>query len=497
MRSRLRGRWKRVMVVTCAVLLLLGAGVWALVRTPSKQVTAYFAAAVGVYAGSDVRVLGVPVGTVEEVLPQGERVRVTMSIDGDLAVPAEAGAVVVSPSVVSDCYVQLTPVYCGGARMDDGAVIPQDRTATPAEIDQLTRSLDELLVALGPSGANAQGELSELLNTGAANLGRNGPALRDTLQKLSEAGKTLSGSEEDLFGTVEQLQKFTSMLAANDGEVERINGQLAEVASFLAGEREDLGGALHELTAALGQVQSFVQENRALVRTNVHRLSGISQVLVDQRASLEEALDNVPQAFDRLLDAYNPETGTWDSRTNLNELSFGAARQLCASDAGAVSPSMPTFCGSPPAGGGAADLPLPLTVEGGAASGEDGDGTTPFRQRQTDAEPWARPRRADRGRAGDHHDDHRLRRGPQPLRGAAARRSRTRGAPVPGHGGLRRRARPGPAGRRQGRRRAGRQGRADQPARPRVDGEGDAAAQRRRPVARQRGRTAAPVQPAR
>ena len=76
------------------------------------------------------------------------------------------------PSVVSDRYIQLAPVYTGGPAMSDNATIPRDRTATPVELDQLYTSLNKLATSLGPNGANSKGALSNLLNTAAANLER-------------------------------------------------------------------------------------------------------------------------------------------------------------------------------------------------------------------------------------------------------------------------------------------------------------------------------------
>lgn len=356
-----RGRPRRVLVAGCVLALFAAAGMWWLTREGTYRVTAYFGSAVGVYAGSDVRVLGVPVGTVEEVLPEGERVRVRLAVDGSVRVPAAAGAVVVAPTIVSDRYVQLTPAYLGGPTLAGGAVIPPERTATPAEIDQLAAGLDELLTALGPAGANSDGAVSDLLNTGASALDGNGEALRETIGDLGEAGKTLSGTEQDLFGTVRELQKFTSMLAADDDEVTRINGQLADVAGLLAAERGDLGAALHELTGALGLVQGFLQDNRGAVKSNVDNLRAVSQVLVDQRAALEETLDTVPDAFDGLLAAYHPDTGTLDTRTNLNELTSAAGR-LCAATGGGCGSSGAAW---EPVGEASPELPaLPLPAVG-------------------------------------------------------------------------------------------------------------------------------------
>ena len=46
-----------------------------------KTVTALFPRTIAIYEGSDVRVLGVPVGTVDTVTPSGTDVVVTMSYD--------------------------------------------------------------------------------------------------------------------------------------------------------------------------------------------------------------------------------------------------------------------------------------------------------------------------------------------------------------------------------------------------------------------------------
>ncbi|GAA1279727.1 MCE family protein [Saccharothrix xinjiangensis] len=311
----------RALAMACVLVIVAAAALWwAFAGGDTRRVTAIFGAAVGVYPGSDVRVLGVRIGSIDEVEPQGTAVRVTMSLDRSVEVPADAQAVVVAPSVVSDRYVQLAPAYTGGPTLEDGVTIPRERTATPVELDQLYESLNELTTALGPNGANRDGALSDLLDGAAATLDGNGQALGDTVEQLGDAARTLSGSRDDLFATVDQLQKFTGMLAANDSQVRDVNRQLAEVAGFLADEREDLGAALTELAGALGQVQGFIQDNRAVLKSNVDKLAGITQVLVNQRAALAETLDVAPLALGNLQNTYNAASGTLDTRANINEL---------------------------------------------------------------------------------------------------------------------------------------------------------------------------------
>ena len=71
-----------MIAIACAVALLATGAVWWLFYGANeKRVTAYFSAAVGVYPGGDVRMLGVPMGTVDQVEPHGQTVKVTMSLD--------------------------------------------------------------------------------------------------------------------------------------------------------------------------------------------------------------------------------------------------------------------------------------------------------------------------------------------------------------------------------------------------------------------------------
>ncbi len=325
-----------------------------------NQVTAYFSEAIGVYPGSTVRVLGVPVGTVDAVQPQGTQVKVTMTVDSGVPVPAGAKAVVVAASVVSDRYVQLTPAYTGGPQLAAGAVIPVSRTAVPVEVDQIYTSPQ----ALGPNGLNKNGALSELVQTGAANLNGNGANLHAMITQFGALSKTLGDNSGNLFATITYLQQFTSMLKANDGQVRLAEQQLADVSGILASDRQDLGAALNELATALGQVQGFIASNRSLIKSNVTKLASITKILADERASLSEAVNTIPLAVDNVVNAYDATNRTLDGRGNLNELSMGpGANNLTAitpggtgagsaGPAGAVPLSLSALRAVPP-------LPLP------------------------------------------------------------------------------------------------------------------------------------------
>ena len=183
----------------------------------TKTVTADFPRTVSLYEGSDVKILGVAVGKVDTVVPSGTKVRVKFTYDAKYKVPEDAKAVVVSPSVVGDRFVQLTPAYTGGEVLPDNAKLGIDRTATPLELDEIFGSINDLNIALGPDGANKAdaggvGPLTRLLDSTARNFGGQGVEFNKTLKNFAALSKTLADNKDELFGTLAQVEDFTKTL---------------------------------------------------------------------------------------------------------------------------------------------------------------------------------------------------------------------------------------------------------------------------------------------
>ena len=78
------------------------------------HVVAYFDNSNGIFPGDDVRIRGVNVGKIDKIEPEPTRVKISFWLDSEYAVPADAKAVIVSPTLVTARAVQLTPPYTGG-----------------------------------------------------------------------------------------------------------------------------------------------------------------------------------------------------------------------------------------------------------------------------------------------------------------------------------------------------------------------------------------------
>jgi phospholipid/cholesterol/gamma-HCH transport system substrate-binding protein len=314
-------------VVVLGLVVVLGHAV--LKGPKQKTATAYFPVAVHVYPGSNVDVLGVKVGTVKSVKPEGTEVKVVLSYDADRRIPAVVSAVIVDPTLVADRVVQLAPVYAGGPVLADNAVIPLKRNEVPVELDQLNQNLYRLTQALGPSGANKHGALARAVEIGDANLHGEGSQTNRTVHQLSDLVQTLNDNRDTLVSTVNNLQSFTSTLAANDSETRGFATELAKVSGELNDERTEFAAALHNLGLALGVVAAFIHDNRKQLSSDVNGLATVTTILARERTLLAHIVDIGAVGISNYPHMYTPSARTYNARFNFNTVSDNPAIFVC------------------------------------------------------------------------------------------------------------------------------------------------------------------------
>jgi len=304
-------RWVRI-VAAALVVALAGWIVYGAATNIGKtHITAYFPSTTGIYSGDSVEILGVKVGKINSIEPGKDSVKVTMTVDRGVDIPADARAVIISPSLVSARFVQMAPAYTGGPKMHDNAQIPIERTAVPVEWDDIKTELTKLSKALGPEGNDPQGSFGRFVDTAAANLGNgNAQSLRDTLKELSSTLGTLSDSRTDLFGTIRNLQELVDVLSKSNDQIVQFGGRLASVSSVLAGVSTDLGAGLDNLASAVTDVRTFLDERGPALTESVQRLGEVTKQLVDKRSDLENLLHNAPNGLENFYQIYKPAQGS-------------------------------------------------------------------------------------------------------------------------------------------------------------------------------------------
>jgi virulence factor Mce-like protein len=309
----------RLLAVIVAALLLTATFFVFTGGGSTHTLTAHFSRAVAIYKGSDVRLMGVRIGSVDAVVPEGDSVRIVMSYDAEYKLPADAKAMIVTPTLVADRFVQISPAYTRGAVMQDDADIPLDRTASPVELDRIYKSLAELSTALGPNGANKTGALDDLITAGADALRGQGALANQTINNLADAAQVFGDNSGALFSSVRQLADLTAALAANDRFVNRFMGDLAGVSSQLAGERDELQGALAALARAVGTVRTFVHDNKGAVESEIADLSTVLSAVAKEQHALGTAVQLAPLGLGNLTTAFDVKTGTIGSRVQFGD----------------------------------------------------------------------------------------------------------------------------------------------------------------------------------
>ena len=183
--------------------------------------------------------------------------------------PADAKAVILSPSLVTARAIQLTPAYTGGPEMRTDAVIPEERTAVPVEWDDLRQQLERLTEMLQPTEPGGVSTLGSVVNTAADNLRGQGANIRDTIIKLSQAISALGDHSKDLFSTLKNLSTLVSALQSSGELMRQLNDNLASATGLLADDPNEVGDAVSALNAVVGDVQSFVADNRESLGSDI------------------------------------------------------------------------------------------------------------------------------------------------------------------------------------------------------------------------------------
>jgi phospholipid/cholesterol/gamma-HCH transport system substrate-binding protein len=300
------------LVAGLVVVLRDGAGA---ART---HLVAYFDNSNGIFVGDEVRIVGVPVGKIDKIEPQPLQVKISFWLDDQYKVPADAKAVILSPSLVTSRAIQLTPAYTSGPVMADNTVIGRDRTAVPVEFDDFRQQLQKLNDALQPTEPGGVSPLGALVNTTADNLRGQGSTIRDTIIKLSQAISALGDHSTDLFSTLKNLSILVSALQSSSGVLAQLNQNLATVTNLVANDPNEVGNAVHDLGDLAGELTGFVNDNRESLGTTADKLASVSQALHDSIPDIKDVLHVAPSTFQNFINIYQPAQGTLTGALSVN-----------------------------------------------------------------------------------------------------------------------------------------------------------------------------------
>jgi len=229
---------------------------------------------------SGVKVNEVPVGRVENIqlAPDGWTAEVTMLVNGNVELPANALAMLRQSSLLGEKYIELSPPPPDDAsgELTDGALIPIERTNRNTDIEEVL------------------GALSMLLNGGGIE------QLQNIAQEMNAA---LSGNEADIRRTLHSVDNLVSTLdesksditRAIDG-VDRLAGTLNNERDKLAGVIDSLGPGLKVLTDQRSQLVRMLQSLQSLSDVAIRTVDRSQADVVADLKALTPALNKLGEA---------------------------------------------------------------------------------------------------------------------------------------------------------------------------------------------------------
>ncbi|RDI45266.1 MCE family protein [Nocardia mexicana] len=275
-------------------------------RLLGKQIhlSADFENVAGLYSGNEVSVLGLPVGQIDAIEAKGHYVQVRMTIDGDVVLPADAMAALVSPQLITNRHIELTPAYSGtGPTLADGMHIPLERTRTPVDLDRILKNFEQLGASLKGSstdGPMASRVLFPLLDS-------NGDKIRETLNALSSAFEVGLANKDQISSAIVELNDLTTIVADNDQTVRDFSARLTELVDLMRAQAPGLHAVLAQVNDFVTNTGTVVAENRQPLTDALNRLIGITGQLRDNARGLTEIVDVGPLFFGNFANSMSRE----------------------------------------------------------------------------------------------------------------------------------------------------------------------------------------------
>ncbi|WP_370517623.1 MCE family protein [Mycolicibacterium sp. P9-22] len=284
-------------MVTAMSLLLTGCGDWrGLNSLPmpgtagggpgSFTIRAEMPDVNNVQQNSRVRVGDVNVGTVTEIERQGWHAVLTMALDGDVDLPANATATVGQTSLLGSLHIELAPPVAEPAegRLREGAVIPLMSGGAYPSTEQTLAAVSMLL---NGGGIGQIQDITTALSTAFA--GRESD-LRSLISELDRFIANTNQQTDDIISATDSLNNLVSDFAEQDPVVDRALTTIPDALNVLKEERDSLAEALDQLGkfSALA-ADSSNQTKEALVQ-ELKDIAPVLKSLADSGPALTRSL---------------------------------------------------------------------------------------------------------------------------------------------------------------------------------------------------------------
>lgn len=320
-------RWiKPSAILSLLMIAVLGFAVFVYAggEEPAQtKLSAYFPRTPTFYEDARVRVLGINVGKVDNVVAVGDKVRVDFHVREDVPIPKDVKARITLLNPLGDRVITLDPPFKKGMqRAPDGMVIPLSRTRTPAEADQTIRAITRIIRVVKPK------MVGKLVNVVAETIDGTGKDFNNLLGGGGKVAGLFAENADELIELAKQLNNVAAKVNEREKDLEASIDGVTETIDVLAGERQ-------EITELMAGVADLVEQSDFLVDVFEKRLPKDMAHLKAVARIAEEDLKPFPELGRELINIIdNAERKWWDKERGMASVQVMApptiARQLQA-----------------------------------------------------------------------------------------------------------------------------------------------------------------------
>ncbi|HEX3779667.1 MAG TPA: MCE family protein [Pseudonocardiaceae bacterium] len=336
-------------------------------------VHAEFADVLDLVPQSSVKVNDVLVGRVESISlnKQNWTADVTMEVNGDVTLPADADADLQQSSLLGEKYIQLVapPDSQGQANLANDATIPISRTNRNVEVEEV---LGALSMVLNGGGIQQIQTISKELNSATTG---NEAQIRQLLSNVNVLTDDLNSHVSDITEALDAVNRLSATLSSQKTQIANVISNIGPGLQVLNSQRDQLVSLLQAFSSLSGVAVDTVNKSQADLIGDLKALTPTLQQLAASGASLPNSLQLLltypfsDQAAAGIKGDYENLYASIDLNLQDVLVNLGRSRQNPLSSITALQGITGGVTGSP------ANQPPPLPLPGsnsGSSSGSSG-----------------------------------------------------------------------------------------------------------------------------
>lgn len=262
---------------------------------------ATFAEASRLKAGQDVRIAGVPVGSVAHVeLNPDNTVDVQFDVDKRYQLYTSTRAAVRYQNLVGDRYLEITSGPGELRKLPPGATIAKDNTQPALDLDALLGGLRPVL-----KGLDGQ-KINEISNAVIELLQGQGGALSDMLASTSSFTQTLASRDQLIGDVINNLNTVLATVDQKGAQFDASVDQLQQLVTGLAQNRDPIAGAIPPLATATNDLTDILKESRRPIQGVIENVRPFAQRVDERKGDVNKVIEPLAENYLRLnaLGAY-------------------------------------------------------------------------------------------------------------------------------------------------------------------------------------------------